>query len=253
MEVKQFSLSSYQPGEMVDLADQLVAQTLAPWDARLIKRTAKVSMYSATVADALKSKRKSDYTQVLAEQDDRRDDGYRSFRFAVMSAAHSDVPEIRSAGQKLLEILERHETSFSKLGYSAKTVEMKSLAQETAHYSAEITTAQAERQYQQMTEAMTAFNLIVQEKLEKESAETGNTVTEGVKKLAHAVDLLRNKVEEFLEDEEEGIESLVLKYNEVIDKANAKVKSRRSRSQNSQDNANTDGLSTLTGGNGLTN
>ncbi len=233
MELKNVAMSTLRPVETINLADQLVAQTLAPWDGILSKRIERVQQFSSLLADTIHGKRKSDFTELLAMQDDARDDGYKSFFFGVMSAVHSNEPAIKAAGEKLLEIIERHETAFSTLGYDSKTVELKSLYIETVSLTADISAAETQRQYNQMVTAITDWNALVKEKKDKESTLSKGNVTDVSRALADVLELLLQQVRILIDDEEDGIDALVVRYNEVIEQIMSKVRARKTRSLNS--------------------
>ncbi|MGB3466527.1 MAG: DUF6261 family protein [Cyclobacteriaceae bacterium] len=230
--LNELSVSSLIPEELVTLSDRLVTATTPPYDAVLAKRTEKVKMFSGFLTDAINRKKTSEFTAVLAQTDHERDNAFRSFNFAVLSAVYNNVTEISKAGNILREVIKRHNPSLYRLGYVAQTTEMKSLKQELDKLSEVLTNAGVKSQYDQMTASMAAFNQVFKEKTEAESGPKKPGLGESRKKLSEKIILLLRQIQIFIEDEEDGIESLVDKYNEVISSTMALAKARKTRGNN---------------------
>ncbi|MGB3465416.1 MAG: DUF6261 family protein [Cyclobacteriaceae bacterium] len=233
--LQELSVSSLLSEELVTLSDRLIAVTTPPFDALLSRRIENVKLYSGFLADAINKKKKSEFTPILAEKDSLRDNAFRSFNFAVLSAVYNITPAISEAGKTVQEVIKRHDPSLYRLGYVAQTAEMKSLQQELDQLSDAIDLAGVQSQYNKMTQTMAAFNLVYKEKAEAESGVKKPTVLESKKELSRQVILLLRQIQIFVEDSEEGMDLLVEKYNEVLSSTMTLVRARRTRGNNKTD------------------
>ena len=233
--LQDLSVSSMISEELTTFSDQVIAVTVPPFDAILTNRINKVKMYSAFLANAINRDKKSEFTPLLAKRDNERDNAFRSFNFAVLSAVFNNNPEINTAGKKIQEVIKRHDPSLYRLGYVAQTAEMKSLKLELDKSPEAIEAANVKSQYDSMKDSMVAFDLVNKQKTEAESGEKAPGIGASKKQLSRYIILLFKQIQILEEDEEEGIETLVKNYNKVINSTMALVKARKTRDDNKSD------------------
>lgn len=219
-------------GELVTTADRLISAIDAPLATVLKTRIDKVREASGQLAKALNKDRSSDYTPKLSEADQRRDDAYRSFRHAILSASYRPDEELRAAAGELLDILKRHHSTLYDLGYVAQSTEMKSLRTELEQNKAAVKQAAVQPLLVEMTEAMEHFDALYQEKLDVESGINLPLVSETRTTLAKQLNLMFSHIEIMLEDEHEEVDSLVEKFNSVITDTMTTVRARQTRLEN---------------------
>ena len=229
----ELSVSNLIPQEMITCCDQIVTASMSSTDPVLGRRIEALTMYSDLMTDAIKRGKKSEFTPVLSQMDELRDNGFKSFFHGVMSAVFSSNVEISAAGKKLKEIIERHDTAIHRLGYMAQTAEMKSLKQEIDKTPELVDKALVDRQYEEMKESMAAFDLVRSQKTESEDKEKAPGITICKKLLGRQLNLFFYQVSLMVEDKVEGVDSLVNKYNEIISSTMAIARARQTRQQNS--------------------
>ena len=235
--LNDISVSIMVPEELTVFSDRVTAVTGPPFDVILGKRITSITLGSRNLTNAINRDKKSPFTPVLAKWDNRRDNSFRSYNFAVLSAVFNNTPEISKAGKKIQEVIIRHDPSLYRLGYVAQSAKMKSLTQELDELTADMESANVMEQYTAMKDDMAAFNEVLKQKDEAESGMKVPGKEESKKELSRQIILLMRQVQILIEDQEDGIESLVEKYNEVISSTMAQVRARITREENNSDDA----------------
>lgn len=220
--------------ELVTTADRLISAIDETLATVLKIRIDKAREASGQLAKALNKDRSSDYTPKLAEADQQRDDAFRALRYGILSASYRPDENIKSSAGELLDIFKRHNTTLYDLGYVAQSTEMKSLRSDLEQNRAALKKAAVQPLMTEMTEAMEHFDALYQEKLDVESGINLPLVSETRTALAKQLNLLFGHVEIMLEDEQEGVTSLVEKFNEVITDTMTTVRARQTRSENEE-------------------
>ena len=139
---------------------------------------------------------------------------------------------LREAGDDLLDIIKRHNSTLYDMSYVAQSAEMKSLRAELEENRATVKQASVQPLLAEMTEAMDRFDTLYQEKLDAESGKSLPLVRETRRELAKQLGLLLNQVEILQEDEEEGVDVMIGKFNDIITDTMTTVRARQTRQEN---------------------
>ncbi len=232
--LRTLPLSRLTTNELVITADRIVSAIDEPLTAVFETRTKKIGEASGQLLTALNADRSSDYTARLADADQQRDDAFRSLRHGILSVTLRADAALRAAGHELLDILRRHNSRLYSLSYVAQSAEMKSLLKELEENRTAVKRAALQALLAEMKEAMDRFDTLYQEKVDAESGKNLPVVKENREKLARQLSLLLDHVAILLDDEEDGVATLVEKLNDIITDTVTVLRARQTRQENAE-------------------
>lgn len=215
--LKQFSHSLLTSEELVIIAERLIqAANTTPLKSTLENRIKKTTEASNILSEALNESLSNVYASRVQQADLVRDDAFQAFKYGVLSASYRTEPSIKSAGEKLVEIVRKRGFSLYNMGYIAQSEAMRSLVEDLNKCSAEISHAGVADLLQEMLTAHEVFNEIYHEKINDGSMAETPQVVVWKTELSKQITLFLNHLELLEEDKEEGIGSLVDRLNAII-------------------------------------
>lgn len=220
MDLKYIALSTLTPQESLIFSHQLVAHTIAPFDILMAPRINVILQHIDLLARAIESSRKREFAGLLAFTDGQRENGWMSFKHAVLSAMYSNDEQVSTAGEQLQEILMQYHSESGQLGYIEQTKVLHRLKEKLDGMPELLSAASVGSQYEDMVAAMHAFDQVFEEKTKvEEMIQSNYTVDKSISELCKQVNALLKDVQLLIESGEEGIEKLVQAYNTVIKEA----------------------------------
>ena len=188
------------------------------------------------LAVAQDRKRKNDETDIVWDNEDGRDNGFKAFKFLCLSLKYRSDETLAQKGRTIYEIIERHGTTLYSLPHKDQTAKMKSLFEEL-NRPENISTMEG-TELPELVNAMVTSNRTFLDSLESRSKnesekEETDKVTETKKPTKTALDRLVGYLNSIIDVEQSAeFKSLCLEIKDHIDKTNTIIRSRNNRNNN---------------------